>query len=125
MTSAEQGRFCQSCQKTVTDFSMMSDKEILNHLSKRDMDICGRFSNDQLNRSLIEGRKNMFSLAYVWNLVIAGFMTTGYANAQSKPKTTSKISITNSKGKISQKTETCRQPVMGMVILRDRLNWKR
>ena len=119
MTAAEQGRFCQSCQKTVTDFSMMSDKEILNHLSKRDTDICGRFSNDQLNRSLIEDRKNKFSLAYVWNLVIAGFMTTGYANAQSKPKTTSKVSITDFKGKISQKAETCRQPVMGMVILRE------
>jgi len=120
MTSAEQGRFCQSCQKTVTDFSMMSDKEILNHLSKRGTDICGRFSNDQLNRSLIEDRKNKFSWAYVWNLVIAGFMTTGYVNAQSTPKSTSKISITSYKEKASQKTKSCTDKVvMGMVILRE------
>ncbi len=106
MTSTEQGRFCQSCQKTVTDFSMMSDKEILNHISKRNTDVCGRFSNDQLGRPLIEDYKKKFSWAYIWNFIIAGFMTTGYANAQSKPKPTSKISITNNKGEVSQKTVT-------------------
>src|SRR4249919_861479 len=86
MTATEQGRFCQSCQKTVTDFSMMSDKEILNHISKRNTDICGRFTNDQLSRPLIEDYKKRFSWSYIWNFVIAGFMTTGYANAQSKPQ---------------------------------------
>jgi hypothetical protein len=28
MTDAEKGRFCSSCQKTVIDFSKMSDREI-------------------------------------------------------------------------------------------------
>ena len=84
MTVAEQGRFCQSCQKTVTDFSVMSDKEILNHLSQRNTNICGRFTNDQLNRPLLTDHRRKFSWAYVWNFMIATFLTTGYANAQSK-----------------------------------------
>ncbi len=82
MTASEQGRFCQSCQKTVTDFSMMTDKEILNHLSKRDADLCGRFTADQLDRTLIGEHKKKFSWAYVWNFVIATFLSTGFANAQ-------------------------------------------
>ena len=82
MTAVEQGRYCQSCQKTVTDFSMMTDKEILNHLSKRDADLCGRFTADQLDRTLIGEPKKKFSWAYVWNFVIATFLSTGFANAQ-------------------------------------------
>jgi len=82
MTSVEQGRYCQSCQKTVTDFSLMTDKEILNHLSKRDVDVCGRFTADQLDRTLIGEQKKKFSWAYVWNFVIATFLSTGFANAQ-------------------------------------------
>ncbi len=84
MTVNEQGRFCQSCQKTVTDFSMMSDKEILNYLSQRNTNLCGRFTDDQLNRPLITEYKKKFSWAYLWNFMIATFLTTGYVNAQSK-----------------------------------------
>jgi len=120
MTATEQGRFCQSCQKTVTDFSMMNDKEILNHLSKRSTDVCGRFTNDQLDRPLMEGYKKKFSWSYIWNFVIAGFMTTGYANAQSKPQPTQKVSVNNYKGAVSQKAEACNEPVtaiVGMMVI--------
>jgi hypothetical protein len=52
MTAEEQGRFCHSCSKTVTDFSNMSDTQILKILSKSSGDLCGRFANDQLHRSI-------------------------------------------------------------------------
>ena len=52
MTPAEQGRFCQSCQKTVTDFSTMSDKELISFLSNTNGNICGRFQQEQLNREV-------------------------------------------------------------------------
>ena len=87
MTSTEQGRFCGSCQKTVTDFSMMSDKEIFNHLSQRDANVCGRFTNDQLNRPLRTEFKRKLSWAYIWNILIATFLTTASAEAQSKKAT--------------------------------------
>jgi hypothetical protein len=85
MTPAEQGRFCGSCQKTVVDFTLMSDKELLDYLSKASQHTCGRFSNDQLNKDLKPAAiKKRFSWAYVWNIVLATFLITE-ANAQVTP----------------------------------------
>jgi len=50
-TNAE-GRFCESCAKTVVDFSKMSDEAILKFLQKNSQHACGRFRNDQLNRPI-------------------------------------------------------------------------
>lgn len=52
MTSTEQGKFCQSCRKEVIDFSLLSDKQILDYFSKHKGNTCGRFREDQLNRPL-------------------------------------------------------------------------
>jgi hypothetical protein len=52
MTFEAQGRFCQSCSKTVTDFSSMSDTGILKFLSTAPGATCGRFTTDQLNRKI-------------------------------------------------------------------------
>jgi hypothetical protein len=73
MTPKEQGRFCGSCEKIVVDFSKMSDKEMLNHLSKAvGQPVCGRFANDQLNRKIEPAINNKrFSPPYVWNLLLA------------------------------------------------------
>jgi hypothetical protein len=73
MTLKEQGRFCASCEKIVVDFSKMSDRELLNHLSKAvGQPVCGRFANDQLNRNMAPvANKRRFSLMYVWNLLLA------------------------------------------------------
>ncbi len=53
MTQVQQGRFCNSCAKQVVDFSKMSDKQILEVLSKAAGKTCGRFSSDQLERPVI------------------------------------------------------------------------
>ncbi len=95
MTAVEQGRYCQSCRKTVTDFTMMTDKEILNHLSKRNVDVCGRFTPDQLNRTLISEHKKKYSWAYVWNFMMATFLTVNYASAQQTPERSKKAVPTN------------------------------
>ncbi|WP_210489946.1 hypothetical protein [Rufibacter aurantiacus] len=50
MTPNEKGRFCQNCQKTVVDFTMMSDVEVVDWLTKQSGNGCGRFRDDQLNR---------------------------------------------------------------------------
>ena len=97
MSPADQGRFCQSCQKTVTDFSMMNDKEILNYLSQKGADTCGRFTNDQLNRTLVSEAKKPFSRAYLWNIVLATFLTTGAANAQTKQSPVKRTIVTKKK----------------------------
>ncbi len=93
MTAIEQGRFCQSCQKTVTDFSLMTDKEILLYLSNKGIAVCGRFTNDQLNRNLAPDQKKKFSWAYIWNIVLATLLTTSAVHAQSKPAPVKKTSV--------------------------------
>jgi CarboxypepD_reg-like domain len=52
MTGSEKGRFCDSCQKNVIDFTTATNKQIYEAFSKNNK-LCGRFSNTQLNRDLI------------------------------------------------------------------------
>lgn len=47
MTVVEQGRYCQSCCKTVTDFTGMSNAQIIKHLSIKD-NVCGRLYYTQI-----------------------------------------------------------------------------
>jgi hypothetical protein len=54
MTSVDRGRFCNACQKVVTDFTWMSDAEIIQHLKASSANSCGRFTATQVNRNLIE-----------------------------------------------------------------------
>ena len=85
MTPKDQGRFCGSCQKTVVDFSVMTDNELLDYISKSSQHVCGRFSNDQLNTDLKKTEnKRRFSWAYCWNLLLATLLITE-AKAQGKP----------------------------------------
>jgi len=49
MTPDEQGRFCSQCSKSVTDFTQMSDDEVIIYLRlNSDNKVCGRFRKDQL-----------------------------------------------------------------------------
>ena len=48
MTPVEQGRHCQQCCKTVADFTVMSNQEIINYLAVTH-DVCGRFDQKQLS----------------------------------------------------------------------------
>ncbi|GAB4023242.1 hypothetical protein [Spirosoma koreense] len=52
MQPTERGRFCASCQKTVVDFTGLSDAEIIRLLSRHPETTCGRLRNEQLNRPL-------------------------------------------------------------------------
>ncbi len=54
MTPNQQGRHCDSCCRTVVDFQLMTDQQILNYFTKSSGNICGRFTDDQLYRPLEE-----------------------------------------------------------------------
>lgn len=59
MTPEAQGRFCSACEKTVIDFSQMSDAEILQYFSQpRTEKVCGRFKSEQLSPRA-EGTKQL------------------------------------------------------------------
>ena len=53
MLPAEQGRFCQSCEKTVVDFSQMSDEQVLSYFKLKQQNserVCGRFRAEQVSK---------------------------------------------------------------------------
>jgi hypothetical protein len=64
MLPEQNGRHCDACKTVVTDFTIMTDAEIINHLKATANKTCGRFLETQLNRELIEPTKtyNWFSI---------------------------------------------------------------
>ncbi len=54
MQPNETGRFCASCQKTVVDYTALSDQELIQQLAQPTAETrCGRLRDDQLNRLLV------------------------------------------------------------------------
>jgi hypothetical protein len=55
------GRHCNSCVKTVVDFTAMTDEEIKYFfINKKEEKVCGRFKTEQLHRITIELPENIF-----------------------------------------------------------------
>lgn len=70
MTPEDQGRFCQSCQKTVFDFTKMPDRMIVQKINAEE-NVCGRFLSSQLDRELVvPKRKNS-----IWAAGFAGVLS--------------------------------------------------
>lgn len=67
MTPQDKGRHCQSCNKVVVDFSVMTDRQVLDYFKNAQGNTCGRFHNDQLQRPLIEPQKQPGK----WNYFLA------------------------------------------------------
>lgn len=56
MTSTDQGRFCAACSKQVIDFTAMTDQQVLNYFSTVTGRVCGRLTDEQLQRPLQPAR---------------------------------------------------------------------
>jgi len=101
MTHAEKGRFCSSCQKTVIDFSNMSDREIALFFKKPSIgSVCGRFLEDQLNRDMEIPRKRIPWVKYFFQFALPGFLISMKATGQGKMKVVERktsIAVKNSK----------------------------
>lgn len=60
MTPAKGGRHCAACSKVITDFTLMSDSEIIDVFRKaKDHTPCGHFHESQLNRPLVDNRRKV------------------------------------------------------------------
>ncbi len=83
MTANEQGRYCQSCCKTVVDFSILSDREILAYISGHTGgDTCARVGDDQLNRVIATPRERKTGWKYFWTMAISSMLLTYRSMAQ-------------------------------------------
>jgi hypothetical protein len=74
MTRNEQGRFCQSCQKTVIDFSSKTDKEIFDFFAKTQKNVCGRLTTTQLERPIAPLYASASSTVSPWLLRAASML---------------------------------------------------
>ena len=84
MTPVDQGRFCQSCAKQVVDFSLMTDQQILQYISKAAGGMCGRFANDQLQRPLLPVKQEKKKM---WWLVAAVPLMMAFGKVAAQKKT--------------------------------------
>lgn len=99
MSEATDGRFCHSCQKKVTDFSKMSDMEILRVLSMSGQSTCGRFATDQLSREI--HRPATPAKKTVWAYILSVFLPMMAAERVSAQKRSAPVSVEQQlKGKI-------------------------
>lgn len=74
MTPQGKGRFCASCQKTVIDFSVMSDRQIAEFFKKPAGLLCGRFHQDQLEREIQVPRKRIPWVRYFFQVSWPAFV---------------------------------------------------
>lgn len=119
MTPNEQGRHCGSCQKTVVDFTLMSDQEILNYISNASSGVCGRFNNDQLNKTYTEKKiKPSFTFRYAWNMIVAALLlTSGAAIGQSRKALQGKVTVKKQEVKLPDP----REMTLGTVVPRQEI----
>ncbi|WP_316796478.1 carboxypeptidase-like regulatory domain-containing protein [Pedobacter agri] len=57
MQPDEVGRFCNSCQKSVTDFTQFSDQDLKDWFAKNHGSTCGRFDQNQLHKLFVNESK--------------------------------------------------------------------
>lgn len=86
MTPVEKGRFCGACQKQVTDFTSMSDRQLAEFFKKPSNGSgCGRFLVSQLEREINIPRKRIPWLKYFFTISLPAFLLSlkpGTARAQ-------------------------------------------
>jgi hypothetical protein len=102
MNPEAQGRFCSSCQKTVTDFTNMSDAQLIAFFKNPKPSVCGRFNQEQLERDILIPRKRIPWVKYFFQFTLPAFLLSLKSSAQM-----GKISVTAPVQKIAvQKLST-------------------
>lgn len=84
MKDTKQGRYCESCEKCVVDFSDYSNADIVKFLSTTDDKVCGRLTveqHQQLNYYLLAVPSNKNWLKYLGVLAIGASLFLGEAKA--------------------------------------------
>ncbi|RZK59837.1 MAG: hypothetical protein EOO59_07385 [Hymenobacter sp.] len=76
MTPTPHGRHCAACQKTVVDFTLKTDAEILAYLAQAVSTPCGRFQASQLARPLLPPPAPSRWRTWLGALLAAGSLST-------------------------------------------------
>ena len=125
MTKTDIGKFCSHCSKTVVDFTQLTDNDISKIIEKNSGRLCGRLTQQQLDRVLETNRPTNKSQLYK---ILAGLLLVGTSeNLIAKERQNFKnefVSITGRENPTTQLSETKTEPttdslknlVKGMVI---------
>ncbi|WP_298121157.1 carboxypeptidase-like regulatory domain-containing protein [Flavobacterium sp.] len=105
----EKGGFCNSCQKTVIDFTKMSDQEIIKYFDNEQSKTCGLFLETQLksysNPTIPSSNKNSNPfITSVFGLSLLSTLT--FANSYSQEKTINNETINKENVTIKQDNES-------------------
>ena len=103
MIPEDKGRFCGSCQKTVIDFSDMSDRQVAEFFKKPADAVCGRFHQDQLQRTMEIPRKRLPWIKHFFTIALPAFLLTLKAGAQRETRLVGKV--------------VCEKPVKGDTLV--------
>jgi len=82
MAPGAQGRFCNYCQKTVTDFTQMSDAQLINFFKRPKTSVCGRFREEQLENDILIPRKRIPWVKYFFQIALPAFLLSLKSTAQ-------------------------------------------
>ena len=97
------GSYCHSCQKTVIDFTGMSDNDLVAFFKTNDKNVCGRFSHNQLQRNIKEPTKKIHWLRYFIHFTIPALLISLKSTAQLlRPTLQTEISPTNQKKDLAE-----------------------
>ncbi|WP_426671822.1 carboxypeptidase-like regulatory domain-containing protein [Mucilaginibacter sp. McL0603] len=103
MNEVKEGRHCEHCCKTVVDFTIMTNNEIINHLSTKN-NVCGRFDQAQLNNVNHWLYVKNLSATNWWKRIVVvmglfGSLPLFKANGETKPVIVSTTDTTKSNNK--------------------------
>ncbi len=86
MTLLPGGRFCGNCNKSVVDFTSMSEQQVLQFLLRQNRSICGRMRTDMVNRPLrIHTPPRSWQKIRLLGALVSGLAVAGSAAAQQAP----------------------------------------
>ena len=96
----DNGGFCNSCKKTVVDFTKMSDQEILTYFSNEKSKTCGLFLESQLksysNLSLLSNKQKSTTFASsIFGISLVSILSLTNAYSQDKTNVTTIVKEEN------------------------------
>ncbi len=69
-----QGKHCNACQKTVVDFTAMTDAQLAQFFKKKTNNVCGRFYDDQLEKQIALPKRELPWLKYFFTITLPAFL---------------------------------------------------
>jgi len=109
-------RYCLSCQKSVIDFTAMTDSELIQYFKKLNGSTCGRFTEGQLNRNMPFPKKPLPWVKYFFKVALPLFLLSFKSSAQGQRATTPiEVMPVKPKGSIIDTATTGRLLIKGIV----------